>query len=83
MAVGAGGKAYAIGGYTAAGTPLRAAFVLERGAWRPIRRMPFPRAAAGAGVAGGKIVEEWANWDTLGMLQQIGAVPSEAPAQTR
>ncbi|HET9437310.1 MAG TPA: hypothetical protein VFO64_03840 [Gaiellaceae bacterium] len=56
MAVGAGGKAYAIGGYTAAGTPLRAAFVLERGAWRPIRRMPFPRAAAGAGVAGGKIV---------------------------
>jgi predicted ester cyclase len=34
-------------------------------------------------VAGGKIVEEWANWDTLGMLQQIGAVPSEAPAQTR
>jgi predicted ester cyclase len=23
----------------------------------------------------GKIVEEWTNWDTLGMLQQIGAVP--------
>jgi predicted ester cyclase len=31
----------------------------------------------------GKIVEEWANWDTLGMLQQIGAVPVGTPAQTR
>ena len=30
----------------------------------------------------GKIVEEWTNWDTLGMLQQIGAVPAGAPAQT-
>ena len=24
----------------------------------------------------GKIVEEWENWDALGMMQQIGAVPS-------
>jgi len=32
-------------------------------------------------VANGKVVEEWVNWDTLGMLQQIGAVP--APAQAR
>jgi predicted ester cyclase len=31
----------------------------------------------------GKIVEEWTNWDTLGMLQQIGAIPTEAAAQTR
>jgi predicted ester cyclase len=31
----------------------------------------------------GKIVEEWTNWDTLGLLQQIGAIPAEAPAQTR
>jgi hypothetical protein len=30
----------------------------------------------------GKIVEEWSNWDTLGMLQQIGAIPTGAPAQT-
>jgi predicted ester cyclase len=29
----------------------------------------------------GKIVEEWSNWDTLGMLQQMGAVPAAAPAQ--
>ncbi|HEY7537833.1 MAG TPA: ester cyclase [Gaiellaceae bacterium] len=34
-------------------------------------------------VEGGKIVEEWSNWDTLGMLQQVGAVPTEAPAQSR
>lgn len=27
-------------------------------------------------VAGGKIVEEWAETDFLGMLQQVGAVPS-------
>ena len=26
-------------------------------------------------VAGGKVVEEWFNYDLLGMLQQIGAVP--------
>jgi predicted ester cyclase len=28
----------------------------------------------------GKMVESWANWDTLGMLQQIGAVPATATA---
>jgi hypothetical protein len=26
-------------------------------------------------ISGGKIVESWSNWDTLGMLRQIGAVP--------
>ena len=26
----------------------------------------------------GKVVEEWTNWDTLGMLQQLGAVPAMA-----
>lgn len=56
MAVGAGGKVYVLGGYTADGATLRAAFVLERGAWRALPRMPFPRAAAGAGVAGQRIV---------------------------
>ena len=56
MAVGARGKPYVLGGYTVAGATLRAAFVLEQGAWRLLPRMPFPRAAAGAGVAGGRIV---------------------------
>jgi steroid delta-isomerase-like uncharacterized protein len=28
----------------------------------------------------GKVTEEWTNWDTLGMLQQIGAIPTGAPA---
>jgi steroid delta-isomerase-like uncharacterized protein len=32
-------------------------------------------------VANGKVVEEWTNWDTLGMLRQIGAIP--APTQAR
>ena len=30
-------------------------------------------------ISAGKIVEHWVNWDTLGMLQQLGAIP--APAQ--
>lgn len=55
-AVAAVGRLYVLGGYTAAGTPLRDALVLERGAWRRLPAMPFPRAAAGAGVAGRKIV---------------------------
>jgi N-acetylneuraminic acid mutarotase len=56
MAVGAGGRAYVLGGYESRGVPLRTAFVLERGRWRPLPRMPFARAAAGAAVVGGKIV---------------------------
>jgi hypothetical protein len=28
----------------------------------------------------GKVVEEFTNWDTLGMLQQLGAVPEMARA---
>jgi steroid delta-isomerase-like uncharacterized protein len=27
-------------------------------------------------IAGGRIVESWNAWDTLGMLQQLGVVPS-------
>ncbi len=26
--------------------------------------------------AGGKVAESWVNWDTLGLMQQLGAVPS-------
>ena len=29
-----------------------------------------------ARVSGGKIVEEWENFDELGMMQQLGAIPS-------
>ena len=32
-------------------------------------------------IASGKAVEDWVNFDTLGMLQQIGAIP--APGQAR
>ena len=56
MAVGAGGRPYVLGGYTADGLPLRTVFVLERGRWRTLPRMPFARAAAGAAVAGNRIV---------------------------
>ena len=29
-----------------------------------------------AQLSGGRIEEHWANFDALGMLQQIGAIPS-------
>ena len=28
-------------------------------------------------IADGKIAEEWTNWDGLGLMQQIGAIPAE------
>jgi predicted ester cyclase len=31
-------------------------------------------------IEGGKVVEEWTTWDTLGMLIQLGAVPEPARA---
>ena len=31
-------------------------------------------------IEGGKIAETWGNWDTLGMMQQLGAVPAAAAA---
>jgi predicted ester cyclase len=33
------------------------------------------RAIGIARVSGGQIVEEWQNFDDLGMLQQLGAIP--------
>ena len=30
--------------------------------------------------SGGKIVESWNNWDTLGLMQQLGVVPQTAQA---
>lgn len=56
MAIGVGGKPYVLGGYSGTGQTLRIVFVLERGAWRALPRMPFPRAAAGVGVSGRRIV---------------------------
>jgi steroid delta-isomerase-like uncharacterized protein len=31
-------------------------------------------------IENGRIAESWSNWDTLGLLGQIGAVPTEAGA---
>ena len=28
-----------------------------------------------------KIVEEWSNWDALGLMQQIGAVPTQEQSE--
>jgi hypothetical protein len=56
MATGARGKLYVLGGYNAAGVPLRSAWVLEGPRWRALKSMPFPRAAAGAGYANWRIV---------------------------
>ena len=27
-------------------------------------------------IVGGKLEESWVNWDTLGMMQQLGVVPT-------
>lgn len=56
VAVGGWDRVYVLGGYTATGAVLRTAFVLQVGRWRALPRMPFPRAAAGAGLAGPRIV---------------------------
>ncbi len=32
-------------------------------------------------IEDGKIVETWNSWDTLGLMQAIGAIPQEATAQ--
>ena len=32
-------------------------------------------------IEGGKFIESWSNYDTLGMMQQIGAIPSVEQAQ--
>ena len=31
-------------------------------------------------IADGKVVESWGCWDTLGMMQQLGAIPEAQPA---
>ena len=31
-------------------------------------------------LEGGKVIEEWTTWDTLGMLVQLGAIPEPARA---
>ena len=46
---------------------------------------PTGKSVAVAGItidriADGKIAESWACWDTLGMMQQLGAVPQPATA---
>jgi N-acetylneuraminic acid mutarotase len=56
MAVANAGLLYVLGGYGHDGRPLRTASVLRGGKWRPLPRLPFPRAAAGAAVARGRIV---------------------------
>ena len=33
-------------------------------------------------ISGGQVHESWVTWDTLGMLQQLGAVPQTAPTST-
>jgi steroid delta-isomerase-like uncharacterized protein len=31
-------------------------------------------------IIDGRIAESWTNWDTLGLLQQLGAIPAMAEA---
>jgi non-specific serine/threonine protein kinase len=56
MAVGYRGRLYVLGGYGSDGQPLRTAYVFGNGRWQRLPRLPFPRAAAGAAVARGRIL---------------------------
>lgn len=47
---------------------------------------PTGRTASVGGITlsrfeGGKVVEEHTNWDTFGLLRQLGAIPTPQPAQ--
>jgi len=33
-------------------------------------------------LSGGKIVESWTNYDALGMMQQIGAIPEREQGES-
>jgi len=51
----------------------------HRGALGPVA--PTGRKASVEGITidrfrGGKIVETWSNWDTIGLMQQLGVAPS-------
>ena len=50
-----GGRIYVAGGYGPDRKPLRAAFVLDGGAWRRLPLMPDGRAAAAAAIADGRL----------------------------
>jgi steroid delta-isomerase-like uncharacterized protein len=41
----------------------------------PTKRRVTVTGTTTARIANGKIAEEWENWDALGMMQQIGALP--------
>ena len=32
-------------------------------------------------ISGGKVAEDWNNWDTLGLMRQLGVIPSAEQAQ--
>jgi non-specific serine/threonine protein kinase len=64
-------RLYVVGGYggpLGAGSRLRSAFVLERGSWRELPRLPEPRAAGGAAVV-------------RGSLYVVGGVGASGPAR--
>jgi steroid delta-isomerase-like uncharacterized protein len=53
----------------------------HRGNLGPIPATGRPATITGitcSRVENGKVVESWTNWDTLGMMQQLGVVPTAA-----
>ncbi len=46
----------------------------------PTNRMVEVAGMSLTRYANGKGVEAWTNWDTLGLMQQIGAIPAMAPS---
>lgn len=46
----------------------------------PTRKQATVTGISIARLADGKVVEDWTNWDTLGLMQQLGVVPELARA---
>ena len=54
-AVGAGRRAYVVGGFGKRGNQVRVGYALENGRWRRLPKLPAPRAASGAALIGSKL----------------------------
>jgi non-specific serine/threonine protein kinase len=54
-AVGAGRRAYVVGGFGKPGNQVRVGYELENGRWRRLPKLPAPRAASGSALIGSKL----------------------------
>jgi hypothetical protein len=49
--------------------------------WRIVVDDQIAEGVTYSKISDGQVHESWASWDTLSMLQQLGAVPEPAPTK--